>query len=137
MPWPRCLIAWGAKRCYTVRTTETIAGATIESDAAPATCETLVDTFPPAAPKGIAAIASAGAINLIWEPNAEKDLAGYVVWRGISPAEPLTAMTPAPIQETRFTDAVQPGLSYVYLVKAVDKAGNVSAPSARVVESAR
>jgi predicted small lipoprotein YifL len=130
-------IVWGLKRCYTVRTAEAINGATIESDASPATCETLVDTFPPAAPKGITAIASEGAINLIWEPNAEKDLGGYVVWRGISPTDELTAITPAPIQDTSFKDAVQPGLSFVYMVKAVDKAGNVSPPSARVVESAR
>jgi len=129
-------IVWGAKRCYVFRAAERVGGAIIESDAAPARCKTLVDTFPPAAPKGIIAIASEGAISLIWEPNAEKDLAGYVVSRGVSPTDTLTAITPAPIQDTSFKDAVQPGLTFVYEVKAVDKAGNVSKP-ARVVESAR
>jgi hypothetical protein len=114
--------------------------ATIESDAGPVGCKTLVDTFPPAAPKGLAAIPSDGAINLIWDPNAEKDLAGYIVLRGPADAAadaPLVPLTPAPIQETRFTDTVPAGVAYVYAVKAVDAAGNASATSARVTETAR
>jgi hypothetical protein len=130
-------IAWGAKRCYTVRAAERVAGAIIESDAAPARCETLVDTFAPVAPKGLTAIPSDGAINLIWEPNAEKDLAGYIVLRGTAAAGTLEPITPAPIQETMFMDRVQPGVPYVYAVKAVDKAGNASPASSHVTESAR
>lgn len=128
---------WGEKRCYVVVATETVGGATIESDAPPAICETLVDTFPPAAPKGMNAIATDGAINLIWEPNAEKDLAGYIVLRGVEPAETLESITPAPIAEPSFKDTVKPGIAYVYAVRAVDKAGNPSPSSARVVETAR
>ena len=130
-------IAWGVKRCYTVRAAERVAGAVIEGEAAPARCETLADTFAPAAPKGVTAIASDGAINLIWEPNAEKDLAGYLVLRGAATAGTLEPITPAPIQETSFKDGVQRGVPYVYSVKAVDKAGNQSPPSPRVTETAR
>jgi hypothetical protein len=130
-------MVWGEKRCYTVRTAESVGGFTIESDAAPAQCETLVDTFAPAAPKGVAGIPSDGAINLIWEPNTEKDLAGYIVMRAAAPQETLEPITPAPIQETSFKDAVKGGVQYVYAVKAVDKAGNVSPPSPRVAETAR
>ncbi len=130
-------IVWGEKRCYVVVAAETIGGETIESEAPPATCETLVDTFPPATPKDLKAISTEGAINLIWEPNGEKDLAGYIVLRGVEPAETLQAITPAPIVEPSFKDGVQPGIAYVYAVRAVDKAGNSSAPSLRVVETAR
>lgn len=130
-------IVWGQKRCYVVVAAQTVAGATIESEAPPAACDTLVDTFPPAAPNGINAIASEGAINLIWEPNAERDLAGYIVLRGVEPAQTLEPITPAPIAEPSYKDTVQPGVAYVYVVRAVDKAGNASAPSARVVETAR
>ena len=130
-------IVWGEKRCYTVVAAETVGAATIESEPPPPTCETLVDTFPPAAPKGINAIASEGAINLIWEPNAEKDLAGYIVLRGVQPTELLEPITPAPIVEPSFKDEVKPGVAYVYAVKAVDKAGNLSRLSERVVETAR
>jgi hypothetical protein len=131
-------IAWGEKRCYVVRTAETVGGLTIESDPAAARCEMVTDTFPPAVPKAVTAIPSEGAINLIWEPNTEKDLGGYVVMRGVAaPGEPFEPITPAPIQEPSFKDTVPAGVQYAYAVKAVDKAGNASAPSARVVESAR
>ena len=83
------------------------------------------------------AIPSDGAINLIWEPNTEKDLAGYLVLRGTAAAGTLEPITPAPIQETSFKDGVQPGVAYVYAVKAVDRAGNESPLSARVTETAR
>jgi len=130
-------ITWGEKRCYSIRAAETIAGATIESDPGPAACKTLVDTFPPAPPKALAAIANEGAISLIWEPNAEKDLAGYIVLRGAAADAKLQPVTPAPVQETVFRDPAASGVTYTYAVVAVDKAGNTSAPSARVTETAR
>ena len=130
-------IVWGEKRCYTVVAAERVEGATIESDAAPEACATLVDTFPPAAPRALKAISGEGAINLIWEPNSEKDLAGYIVLRGVEPAETLQPITPAPIVEATFNDTVRPGIVYVYAVRAVDKAGNASVPSARASETAR
>ena len=130
-------LVWGEKRCYTIVAAEKVAEATIESEAAPAACETLVDTFAPAAPKELKAISSEGAINLIWEPNAEKDLAGYIVLRGVEPAETLRPITAEPIVEPSFKDTVQPGVAYVYAVRAVDKAGNASALSPRAVETAR
>ena len=130
-------VVWGERRCYTIVAAETIGGAAIESEAPPPTCQTLVDTSPPAAPKDLKSIASEGAINLIWEPNAEKDLAGYIVLRGVEPAETLQPITPAPILEPSFKDNVQPGIAYAYAVRAVDRAGNLSAISARVVDTAR
>jgi predicted small lipoprotein YifL len=134
-------IAWGQKRCYTVRATVRMGSATIESDAGPPECRMLVDSFAPAPPKGLAAISSAGAINLIWEANTEGDLAGYIVLRG-TPHEGATE-TPElepigpPITETRFSDAVVAGTTHVYAVQAIDRAGNVSAASAPVTETAR
>jgi hypothetical protein len=130
-------IAWGAERCYVVRTVESIGSLSIESDAAPKVCTTPVDTFPPAAPQDVHAVPGEKTINLIWEPNKEKDLAGYIVLRGVAPGEPLETLTPKPIQEARFTDTVPPGVRYVYAVRAIDKAGNVSAMSERVEETAR
>jgi len=130
-------MTWGEKRCYAVRAAQRVAGTLIESDLSPSKCETLTDTFPPAAPKGLAAIASDGAINLIWEPNQESDLAGYVVMRARAPSDRLEPITPAPIQETSFRDAVQPGIAFVYAVRAVDRAGNASSPSTPVTETAR
>jgi hypothetical protein len=119
-------VEWGAERCYALRVVETLGDAAIESGAGAPTCVTLVDTFPPAAPRRLQAVATAGAVNLIWEPNAEPDLAGYVVLRGVAPAVPRDRIVPAPVPDARFSDAVQPGVRYVYGVIAVDRAGNES-----------
>src|SRR5207302_2021452 len=127
-------IAWGAERCYVVRTVETLGSLSIESDAPPPACATLVDTFPPAALRELHAVAGEKSINLIWEPNSEKDLTGYIVLRGIA-ADALAAVTPKPIQDARYTDVVAPGVRYVYAVQAMDKAGNVSPISNRVEEA--
>ena len=128
-------IAWGERRCYTVRAVETVDGLTVESDAAAPACKTLIDTFAPAAPKGLRSIAGERSINLIWDPNGESDLAGYLVFRGTG--DQLEQITPAPIPDPTFTDGVEPGVRYVYAIKAVDKAGNSSPWSERVEEMAR
>ena len=120
-----------------VRAVETVDNLTLESDAAPPACKKFVDTFPPAAPKGLTAVPTEGAVNLIWQPNGEKDLNGYLVLRAVGPGENLGPVTSSPIREVTFKDAVQPGVRYVYAVVAVDKAGNTSAPSNAVEETAR
>jgi predicted small lipoprotein YifL len=130
-------VAFGAERCFAVRTVATMGPLSVESAEAPPACVTLKDTFPPAAPKGLGGVASEGAISLIWEANSEKDLAGYLVLRGVAPDGPLAPITPAPIQATVFNDTVPAGVRYVYVVVAVDTAGNQSTPSNRFEEAAR
>jgi hypothetical protein len=130
-------IEWGATRCYAVRAVEAIGTSTLESEAGEPKCEKLVDTFAPAAPTGLNAVSSEGAINLIWEANAEPDIAGYYVLRG-KPGAHLDRITPMPVAEASFLDSHAPaGIRFVYAVEAVDKAGNVSAESSRVEETAR
>jgi hypothetical protein len=130
-------IEWGASRCYTVRAVRRLDNLTVEGEAAPATCETPADRFPPAAPTGLTAVASEGTINLIWDPSAEADLAGYLVLRSAGPSPDLKPVTPKPIAESTFSDTVPSGVSYTYVVQAVDTAGNVSAGSAAVEETSR
>jgi hypothetical protein len=110
---------------------------TVESDAPTPACATLVDTFPPPPPSGLEPIASDGAISLIWDPSEAPDLAGYVVLRGPAGGRELTPVTPSPIAEASFRDVVPSGGRFVYAVQAVDKAGNRSAPSDHVEETAR
>ena len=104
-----------------------------------------VNVYPPAVPRGLAAVATAGAegagpaIDLNWQPGTEADLAGYVVyrreeranetnWQRISPAQPVAA--------PEFHDAnVQPGHIYRYAVSAVDQQGHESARSAEAEET--
>lgn len=130
-------VVFGEKRCYVVRTAETVSAVGIESDASAQSCDTFKDTFPPAPPKSLNAVPSEGVITLIWEPSAEKDLAGYIVLRATAPNQDLQPITKEPITDASFKDAVPAGVRYVYAVKAVDKSGNVSGISDRVEESAR
>ena len=133
-------VEFGKERCYAVRTVVAVGDLSVESESCPSACVTPVDTFPPAAPRSLAGVSSESAINLIWEPNTEKDLGGYLVLRGEAPGEKLAAVTPAPIHETTYHDAtVRRGVTYVYAVVAVDNVSppNISEQSNRVEETVR
>ena len=133
-------VTFGTEECFVVKTAIAVGSATIESAASDPRCVTPVDTFPPAAPRGLTAVGVAGAVNLIWEANTETDLGGYLVLRGEAPGDTLRAITASPIRETTYTDATAvPGVRYVYAVVAVDRASppNTSGQSNRVEESAR
>ena len=130
-------LEFGKERCFVVRAATAAGPLVTESDATPPLCLAPRDTFPPAAPKGLSAVGSEGAVSLIWEASTEPDLAGYLVLRAEGNA-PAAALTPAPIKETTFRDATAArGVRYVYTVVAVDGAGNRSAPSDAVEEAAR
>ena len=120
-----------------MRTVAMLEGVRVESAASPSRCVILHDTFAPAAPEGLVSVASEGAISLIWTPNREPDLAGYVVLRAVAPATALTPIMPAPIPDTNFRDTVPAGASVTYAVLSVDKSGNRSQPSSPIVETAR
>jgi predicted small lipoprotein YifL len=129
------------ERCYVVRAVHGSQPHLVEGEGSAPACVTPVDTFPPAAPRGLSAVAAAGAVSLIWEANEEPDLAGYLILRGIAGDATLTPLMEMPIRETRYTDrTVVPGVRYVYAVVALDDRTpepNVSAESNRVEETAR
>jgi hypothetical protein len=127
----------GTEQCFVVRSVATVG---TESDPSDPICVTPSDVFPPAAPKNLQAVGSAGVISLIWDANTETDLAGYLVLRGEAPGDTLQPLTPAPLKETRYQDrATKPGVTYVYAIVAVDRATppNRSGASNRVQETAR
>jgi hypothetical protein len=129
-------IEWGAERCYALGRLSEIDRLPVESEESGKTCVTLKDTFPPAAPTGVTAVAAEGSVNLIWNANSEADLAGYLVLRGAAGEKPKP-ITPKPVQETTFRDTVPAGSRVTYAIAAVDKAGNVSAMSETTEETAR
>jgi hypothetical protein len=131
----------GRERCYHVRAVRGSVPVPVQSEATPRICVTPVDTEPPAAPAGLTAEAIDGAITLLWDPNVEEDLGGYLVLRGVPGDATLSQLTERPVPSARYVDrAVVPGTRYVYAVQAVDDRvplGNVSAESNRVEETAR
>jgi hypothetical protein len=107
----------------------------------------VVNVFPPSAPRGLAAVATAGengagpAIDLSWLPGAEANLAGYIVyrrdlgasstavaWQRISPAQPV-------VGPGYHDPNVQPGHTYAYAVSAIDQQGHESALSAEASDT--
>jgi hypothetical protein len=132
------ITALGVERCFLVRSVDVVSGYHVRGPASPTTCIELTDKFPPAAPGSLAAVASGGAINLIWDPSPAADLAGYLVLRGEAPGATLTPLGKDPVNNTAFVDnTVRPGAAYTYAIVAIDKAGNRSAESNRVEETAR
>ena len=131
-------VAFGVERCFEVRPVDQIFGTPVIGPASPRTCVTPKDRFPPSAPKSLAVIAGTGVINLIWDANAEKDVAGYLVLRAEAPSDTLQPIVKEPVAAATFRDdGVRPGVRYVYAVIAVDTAGNLSEQSNRVEETAR
>jgi hypothetical protein len=130
-------VAWNVTRCYAIRAVRRVDDLSVEGDASQPRCEVLKDTFAPAPPSGLTAVASEGTISLIWTPNQESDLAGYRVLRAAAPSADLLAVSDGIIAASTFTDRVEPGVRYLYAVQAVDNVGNVSAASVYVEETAR
>ncbi len=131
-------VEFGVERCYIVTAISTVDGDPIESEASSPTCAEFRDTFSPAAPRNLAAVGSVGAVSLIWEPNSEADLAGYLVLRGESPNGTLEPLMTVPLTETNYRDTTgTTGVTYVYAVVAVDGVAppNLSELSNRVTES--
>ncbi len=98
------------------------------------------DVFPPPVPADVVAVADdlAHAIDLSWRPDADPDVAGYVVYRRDVAAgsgwERLSGH--APVVASSFEDHdIIAGQQYVYAVSAVDQDGNESARSAPVMEA--
>ena len=133
-------VEFGLERCYAARTLDVVGGLDVRSGLSAQTCVTLVDTFPPAAPEGLTAVGSEGAVSLIWQPNDEEDLVGYLVLRGLPPGETLQPLAPEPVEENTYRDATaEPGVRYVYAVRAVDTATppNLSPLSNQAGDAAR
>ncbi len=138
--YERTGVEFGTEECFVVRALQKVGAVSVESELSPGVCLTPRDTFPPAAPKGLSAVAGQGTMNLSWDANTEHDLAGYLVLRGDAPGDTLRPLLPAPMTATSYEDkTVRPGVRYVYAIVAVDKASppNTSAQSNRVEETAR
>ncbi len=136
--------AFGQKYTYTAaRVLErSVAGHTIEVVDSPSDAVSVEtqDVFPPHTPEDLAVVTvpEEKAVDLSWAPVADKDLAGYLVYRrevnGAGAPERISPATP--ILAPSFRDAkAEPGHTYAYSVSAVDQAGNESPRSAEVQET--
>ncbi len=91
------------------------------------------DIYPPKSPTRVDALSEGNLVRLLWDPVDSPDLAGYLVFRSDAGGPPVQ-LTKEPMLDPYFNDlAARPGRKYVYTVRAVDRAGNQSAPSPQAV----
>jgi hypothetical protein len=88
------------------------------------------DMTPPRRPTGITVVPGVRRVFLTWNENKEADLAGYHVYRSVRSGRGYERLTATPIFRSTYSDeTVRQGMTYYYVITAVDKSGNESARS--------
>ena len=97
------------------------------------------DTTPPGVPMGLNLVeASPSFISLAWDAVPDADLYRYEVYRGETAGGPYTKVANVPGNANAFTDwSVSTGMTYSYVVLAVDTSFNKSAYSNEVEATAQ
>lgn len=92
-----------------------------------------IDSTPPSAPLLVSAIADASDVDIAWQANDEDDLAGYLLYRNGRLANAggniINDLTPYVLSGTTYRDEDLPDGMFNFVLVAIDKAGNMSAPS--------
>jgi hypothetical protein len=126
-------VAFGSPYRYFV---QALVGELRQSEISAVMSVTPADTFPPAVPAGLMAVAGVNSIELAWQPNTEQDLAGYQVYRSTGGGAPERIA--GPVDAPNFSDrTVEIGKKYSYTITAVDRTGNESGHSAAVEVTAQ
>lgn len=117
--------------------------AQFESDPSPTVTVTPHDVFPPNTPTGLQAVYSGvlqgggNFIDLTWNANTERDLAGYNVYRreGQQASSAATKINSSPLTTPSFRDQdIRRGVTYIYSVSALDVRNNESERSVETTE---
>ena len=88
------------------------------------------DMTPPNRPSGLTVVPGVDRVFLTWNENKESDLAGYFIYRSTRSGRDYERLADKPLARTTFSDeAVKSGVTYYYVITAVDKSGNESARS--------
>ncbi|HAJ27502.1 MAG TPA: hypothetical protein DCG53_09720 [Syntrophus sp. (in: bacteria)] len=82
-------------------------------------------TTPPDKPKSVRLVGRNTAVLLSWEKSADPDLAGYRVYRSLTPLSGYQEIARTEVTEFRDEKLVN-GQTYYYQISAVDLAGNES-----------
>lgn len=129
--WVDTATEYNRKYEYMVQAVQKTGTVDVESDLSPAASITPADTFPPAVPTGLNAIAAPEGIELVWDRNTEPDLEGYRLYRALGDGklEKIADIADAPSYSDR---KLESGKRYRYAVSSVDRLGNASAQSAPV-----
>jgi len=115
---------------YVVRSVDSPSPPWNESPDSTESSATPKDLVPPDRPTGLTVVAGVDRVFLTWNENKERDLAGYYVYRSARSGRDYDKLTDKLIARTTFSDDTSKrGVTYYYMVTAVDKSGNESKPS--------
>ena len=93
----------------------------------------VMDIVPPAVPTGLTAAVDNSKVTLSWNANTESDLMGYLVYRSTTSGTGYVLLNNTPIEVTNYVDTgVTNGVTYYYVVEAVDNSSNYSGYSNEV-----
>ncbi len=88
------------------------------------------DLTPPDRPTGLTVVAGADRVFLTWNENKERDLAGYHIYRSVRSGKDFERLTDKLLTRSTFSDeTAKSGVTYFYIITAVDTSGNESKPS--------
>jgi len=87
------------------------------------------ETEAPAQPQGLVAESQQASVRLTWGANGEEDLEGYMVLRADKADGQWNTIARKLRSEIFVDNTCRPGVTYIYKVKAIDKADNLSAAS--------
>jgi len=88
---------------------------------------TPTDTTPPSAPTGLSATAGNGTVSLNWSDNGEDDFDGYNVYRSTTLGSGYVQLNGSLLTSSGYVDnSVTNGITYYYVVTAVDTSSNES-----------
>jgi len=92
------------------------------------------DSTAPATPANFRGSAAVDQITLDWSPNTEADMYYYRIYRSTVPGGDYELVRSVYYSGTqlRHSENVKGGTTYYYIIKAEDRVGNQSAPSAEV-----
>jgi hypothetical protein len=107
---------------YTVRTVLAPGRPYREGAQVPAIEVVAEDRFAPQAPSGLVVVQEGTAVRLFWDPNPERDLAGYRVWRMVE-GEDWVRVGPDVVEQNSYLDDQPVERKLLsYLVHALDRA---------------
>lgn len=127
--------AFDASYEYRVQATLRVGDDVAESEVTDAVQVTVEDTFAPAAPGGLIAVAGLDTIEVTWSRSREPDFAFYRVYR--RRGDGARVMVKDNLATPAFTDDnIVTKQEYRYTVTSVDRKGNESEPSPEVSRTA-
>lgn len=113
---------------YVVRSVDRVAPPWQESPDSIESAASPRDMTPPDKPSKLTAVPGVDRVFLTWNENKERDLAGYHVYRSIRSGKDRDRLTDKPLNRTTYSDTtVKAGVTYYYVITAVDTSGNESA----------